>query len=179
MPILLHSRFLNASPTAELEPRTETYQQSDEVDMGMTYEDLSIFGTLRKVYKCGPFSMFSRLLKDPTLVTSATPGNATTISTGGASILPNPRTIAEKVKKFFYYYSLNRHKSTVLTPSYHMSSYSPDDNRFDLRPFLYNVKWTWQFNKIDQVLREFEFEASGSGSGSGSNSGNNPGMGRP
>ena len=34
---------------------------------------------------------------------------------------------------------------TVVTPSYHAESYSPDDNRFDHRPFLYNVGWHWQF----------------------------------
>jgi hypothetical protein len=28
---------------------------------------------------------------------------------------------------------LDRHKMTTLTPSLHMESYSPDDNRFDLR----------------------------------------------
>jgi NAD+ synthase (glutamine-hydrolysing) len=32
--------------------------------MGMTYSELSIFGTLRKVTKLGPFSMFKRLLND-------------------------------------------------------------------------------------------------------------------
>jgi NAD+ synthase (glutamine-hydrolysing) len=40
---------VEATPTAELEPITEKYVQSDEVDMGMTYEELSIFGRLRKV----------------------------------------------------------------------------------------------------------------------------------
>lgn len=30
----------------------------------MTYEELSIYGTLRKVGKCGPFGMFSKLLHD-------------------------------------------------------------------------------------------------------------------
>ena len=34
---------------------------------------------------------------------------------------------------------------TVVTPSYHAESYSPDDNRFDHRPFLYNAGWHWQF----------------------------------
>ena len=58
--------------------------------------------------------------------------------------------IAEKVKAFFFYYSINRHKTTILPPSYHMSPYSPDDNRFDLRPFLYNSAWTWQFRRIDE-----------------------------
>ena len=55
MPIL--KEFLDATPTAELEPITENYVQKDEVDMGMTYEELSIFGTLRKVARCGPYSM--------------------------------------------------------------------------------------------------------------------------
>jgi len=43
------------------------------------------------------------------------------------------REIGDKVKKFFYYYAINRHKSTVLTPSYHCENYGTDDNRFDLR----------------------------------------------
>lgn len=38
---------------------------------------------------------------------------------------------------------------TILTPSYYAESYSPDDNRFDHRPFLYNSLWTWQFRAID------------------------------
>lgn len=58
-----------------------------------------------------------------------------------------------QVKRFFYFYSINRHKLTTLTPAYHAEGYSPDDNRFDLRPFLYNVKWTRQFNTIDMILK--------------------------
>lgn len=87
------------------------------------------------------------------------------------------------MKHFFKYYSINRHKMTVLTPSYHaevsrfgpkatrsklipsdfhrfllcfMQSYSPEDNRFDLRQFLYNVRWPYQFRKIDELVREFD-----------------------
>jgi NAD+ synthase (glutamine-hydrolysing) len=30
--------------------------------MGMTYEELSVYGRLRKVEKCGPFSMFTKLV---------------------------------------------------------------------------------------------------------------------
>ena len=41
----------------------------------------------------------------------------------------------------------------MITPAYHAESYSPDDNRFDLRPFLYNVQWAWQFVAIDQKVR--------------------------
>ena len=61
--------------------------------------------------------------------------------------------VAEKVKFFFRMYAVNRHKATTLTPAYHAESYSPDDNRFDLRPFLYNTKWSWQFASIDEELR--------------------------
>ena len=57
-------RFLDAVPTAELEPITETYVQADEADMGMTYDELSVFGRLRKVDKCGPYSMFTKLVHE-------------------------------------------------------------------------------------------------------------------
>lgn len=33
-------------------------------------------------------------------------------------------------------------------------SYSPDDNRFDLRPFLYNAKFDHQFAKIDALAEQ-------------------------
>ncbi|KAI8613527.1 hypothetical protein BC830DRAFT_1258240 [Chytriomyces sp. MP71] len=135
LPIL--KEFLHATPTAELEPITADYVQSDEADMGMTYDDLSVYGTLRRIMKCGPFSMFTNLV-------------------GKWSSSISPTQIAEKVKKFFRFYAINRHKTTILPPSYHMSPYSPDDNRFDLRPILYNAGWGWQFNKIDEAAKAME-----------------------
>ena len=125
---------VEAPPTAELEPITETYTQEDEADMGMTYDELSRFGRLRKIDRCGPVSMFEKLVHE-------------------WNHLP-PQEVAEKVKRFFYYYSVNRHKMTTLTPSYHAESYSPDDNRFDLRQFLYNVRWGWQFRQLDRHVEE-------------------------
>ncbi|MCA9968672.1 MAG: NAD(+) synthase, partial [Anaerolineales bacterium] len=127
---------IDAPPTAELEPITADYAQRDEVDMGMTYAELSRFGRLRKVERCGPLSMFETLVYE-------------------WDHLP-PREVAEKVKRFFYHYAANRHKMTVLTPAYHAESYSPDDNRFDLRQFLYNVRWSWQFRRIDRLAAEME-----------------------
>lgn len=91
----------------------------------MTYAELSHFGRLRKIGLCGPVSMFHKLVHEWDHLT--------------------PTQVAEKVKRFFYYYSINRHKMTVITPSYHAEAYSPEDNRFDLRQFLYNSKWTTQF----------------------------------
>nr|XP_027081727.1 glutamine-dependent NAD(+) synthetase-like isoform X1 [Coffea arabica] len=126
-----------APPTAELEPIRTNYSQLDEVDMGMTYEELSVYGRLRKIFRCGPVSMFKNLCYK-------WGGNRT------------PLEAAEKVKHFFKYYSINRHKMTVLTPSYHAESYSPEDNRFDLRQFLYNARWPYQFRKIDELARDLD-----------------------
>lgn len=63
-----------------------------------------------------------------------------------------PHQVADKVKRFFSKYSMNRHKMTTLTPAYHAENYSPDDNRFDLRPFLYQVGWPWQFRCIENQV---------------------------
>ena len=126
--------IVEAPPTAELEPITETYTQTDEEDMGMTYAELSRFGQLRKMEQCGPVRMFERLVEE-------------------WEHIP-PREVAEKVKHFFRCYAINRHKMTTLTPSYHAESYSPDDNRFDLRQFLYNTRWTWQFRRIDAYVKK-------------------------
>lgn len=126
-----------APPTAELEPIRSDYNQLDEVDMGMTYEELSVYGRLRKIFRCGPVSMFQNLCYKWA-------GRLT------------PSEVAAKVKYFFKYYSMNRHKMTVLTPSYHAESYSPEDNRFDLRQFLYNTRWPYQFRKIDELVQEVD-----------------------
>jgi|SRR5713101_6207092 len=73
---------------------------TQKADMGMTYDELSEFGRLRKVEKCGPYSIFTKL-----------------VHKWGARL--SPRQIAEKVKLFYFEYARNRHKMTTLTPSYH------------------------------------------------------------
>jgi NAD+ synthase (glutamine-hydrolysing) len=40
-------------------------KQLDEVDMGMTYEELSVYGRLRKIFRCGPVSMFKVWFSTP------------------------------------------------------------------------------------------------------------------
>lgn len=136
--------IVSAPATAELEPITATHKQASEVDMGLSYDEMGIFGILiliirlsyclgklRKLANSGPVSMFSKLKNIWSEM--------------------NPLLIAEKVKRFFTFYSVNRHKSTTLTPSYHAENYSPDDNRYDHRQFLYNVKWPRQFRDIDSL----------------------------
>lgn len=39
-----------------------------------------------------------------------------------------------------------------------MQSYSPEDNRFDLRQFLYNARWPYQFRKIDELVNDLNGE---------------------
>ncbi|KAL2190969.1 glutamine-dependent NAD(+) synthetase with GAT domain-containing protein [Thermothelomyces heterothallicus CBS 203.75] len=141
--------FLTAVPTAELEPITQDYVQSDEADMGMTYQELTIFGRLRKLNKLGPFGMFQRLVHDWSIDRERKPDDDAPYYT--------PAQVAEKVKKFFHYYAINRHKMTTLTPALHCNDYSPDDNRFDLRPFLYPPFWkSWSFKRIDMELEKIE-----------------------
>ena len=142
-----------APPTAELRPNdskgegvgdgkndggdTAEHSQLDEEEMGMTYDELGWFGRLRKISRCGPVSMYRKLVviwKDTC----------------------SPTIVAQKVQRFFYYYSVNRHKMCTLTPSYHAEAYSPDDNRFDLRPFLYNTKWPRQFFVMNQLVQADE-----------------------
>lgn len=125
-----------AAPTAELEPRTDGAIQTDEADMGMSYAELERFGRLRQQARCGPLAMFEVLVRE-------------------WDHLP-PTEVAAKVEGFFRHYARNRHKMTVLTPSYHAESYSPDDNRFDLRQFLYDTRWRWQFRRIRQEAERLE-----------------------
>ncbi|KAJ1887508.1 glutamine-dependent NAD(+) synthetase [Coemansia sp. IMI 209127] len=137
LPIL--DAFLGAVPSAELVPYSTDYMQTDEDEMGMTYDELSEYGKLRKIERCGPYSMFVQLLhlwKDKRDLSAD--------------------QIAAKVKRFFFYYSINRHKMTTITPSYHAETYSPDDNRFDLRPFLYDSRWVLQFQRIDDAVEKIK-----------------------
>lgn len=135
--------IVGAPPTAELRPMTNQekggeHSQNDEEEMGMTYEELGYFGRLRKISRCGPVSMFHKLCVIWDHL--------------------SPTEVAVKVKRFFTYYSINRHKMCTITPSYHAEAYSPDDNRFDLRQFLYSTKWTRQFNVIDNELEAMDVE---------------------
>ncbi|KAL8723256.1 MAG: hypothetical protein Q9181_007324 [Wetmoreana brouardii] len=141
--------FLTAIPTAELEPITDSYVQSDEVDMGMTYDELTVFGRLRKVHKLGAYGMFQRLVHEWSSERPRAPGDDTPAL--------EPRQVAEKVKRFHHYYAVNRHKMTTLTPSLHSNDYSADDNRFDMRPFLYPPAYdSHDFMAIDEELAKIE-----------------------
>ncbi|RWS02143.1 putative glutamine-dependent NAD(+) synthetase-like isoform X2 [Dinothrombium tinctorium] len=143
-----HKRFiddiLNAVPSAELTGE----EQRDEDDIGITYDELSIFGRVRRgdLGCYGPYGMFCKLWEDISnnLLRSSLPN------------ITSPDILAFKVKRFFTLHSRNRHKQTVLTPALHSETYSPDDNRFDHRQFLFNSQWTWQFGQIDEEVEKIK-----------------------
>jgi NAD+ synthase (glutamine-hydrolysing) len=70
------------------------------IDMGMTYQELTIFGRLRKLNKLGPFGMFQRLVHDWSIDRERKPDDDAPYYT--------PAQVAEKVKKFFHFYAINR-----------------------------------------------------------------------
>ena len=117
----------------ELERKNELnpLRKNVEDDMGLTAEEIRTMTKFRKIEKYGPLTMFFRCCE----------------VWGGDN-----KITADKVKRFFVKYANNRHKMTVLTPMMHMDSSGIDDNRYDLRQFLYNVNWTAQFDSIDQAL---------------------------
>jgi NAD+ synthase (glutamine-hydrolysing) len=134
LPIL--EEFLSATPTAELEP--SRFGQCDAKDMGMTHHELCTFAKLRKEMRLGPVSMFQQLL-------SRWRGEKT------------PADIAQVVKKFHYFYGINRHKMSTMTPAYHAGKTNPDNSRFDMRPLLYpGFEGSWSCKRIDGMAKDAE-----------------------
>ena len=77
----------------------------------MAYDELSVFGRLRKIEKCGPYSMFTKLVRERGSVFSP-------IQVGTLDPLvfrvgwraERVSQTAEKVKLFYFGYARNRHK---------------------------------------------------------------------
>lgn len=86
-----------SSYTERLTPVSSS-EMTDEQDMGLSYEELSIFGRLRRIERLGPFGMFQKCL---VLFHDMT-----------------PRQVFEKVRRFNHYYGINRHKTETLTIGY-------------------------------------------------------------
>ncbi|KAI6230974.1 Glutamine-dependent NAD(+) synthetase [Aphelenchoides besseyi] len=125
--------IIDATPTAELRPLKDgEVVQTDEAEIGLTYEELAVIGSIRRPGCCGPYAMFLKL----------------------ASLWSDRYTyneIGEKVIHFTKRYAINRHKATVATPACHVNRYSNDDHRNDHRPFLY-PDFEFQFKKIREAV---------------------------
>jgi hypothetical protein len=153
--------ILDTVASPELTPTVDGSIQDDEIEIGMTYEDLYEMGLLRKDKNLGALSMFLHMCEKkmgkPITVVGfekniiKTEFDRVDINNHNLNFKSNdkanykikvimtatPRNIADKVKEFFRQYGMNRNKMTIITPSIHATSYSPDDNRYDHRPFLY------------------------------------------
>lgn len=152
IPVL--QRVAEAQPSAELTGAEGA--QLDEEDMGMSYAELRDLGHCRKVEHCGPLSTFLKLRVQWNDGRRITPSKR---ATGDKAPVTVDEQVAQKVKDFFFFHSINRHKMTTLTPAYHAENYSPDDNRFDLRPFLQPSAWEHQFAAIDAKVAEAKLVA--------------------
>jgi NAD+ synthase (glutamine-hydrolysing) len=134
-----------ASPELKSTDSTESTLtlQDDEIDIGMTYDQLFLLGKLRKEEMLGPISMFKRLCpiwygKQIVMINSKKKENKNV----------NYIDIANIVKTFFGWYFFNRNKMTIVPASVHGTGYSPDDNRHDLRPVFYPNFWNSETQKI-------------------------------
>jgi NAD+ synthase (glutamine-hydrolysing) len=120
----------NATPTAELvkpgevaEGQAPPPRQTDETDMGITYQQIFEMGKLR-ADGYGPIDAYTHIIDNKYLK-------------GIFSIDPFGKVIDPKevLNRFYTRYNINRNKTTIIPPSVHLVP-SPDDNRYDLRPFL-------------------------------------------
>jgi len=148
-------RVAAAAPSAELTGAEGA--QLDEEDMGMSYDELGDLGYCRKVEHCGPLSCYLKLRQRWNDGRRITPSircwqNGKKVTPEEQKLWTVDQQVAQKVKDFYFHNAMNRHKMTTLTPSYHAENYSPDDNRFDLRPFLQPLDFTRQFAAIDAAV---------------------------
>ncbi len=95
--------------------------------------ELEAMENLRTKDRCGPVSMFERLI----------------------SLWPHrsPQEVSEKVKRFFTEYGTSRRKACSLPPGLHVSNADADDKRADLRPVICGSVWTYQFERIDEMVK--------------------------
>ena len=149
-----YANVLIATPTAELSAMKEGARpQTDEDEIGLSYNQIYYFGKLRS-YGYGMIKMFNHIVQNldkkdvkELIIPQLTINNKKLNNTN--KIL---EYIKDKLKIFYHRYRINRHKTVILTPSVHVLP-SPDDNRFDLRPFLY-PPFTLQEKYIEDISKK-------------------------
>ena len=112
--------IINQEPTAELLPGLIGGNQTDEDDIGLKDMEMSELSRLMSS-GYGPLDSYMKISTEPNAVFAGT---------------RSPYKL-KAIQTFNFRYRMNRHKAVILPPSVHLLSYSPDDNRYNLRPFLY------------------------------------------
>ena len=127
---VLPLKFINeATPTAELLNTVKV--QTDETDMNLSYDQIYELGKLRsKGY--GPKDVYTTIINDLKYkpIFNIRPRTPTPVADSAYQA-----QVLQIVNDFFGRYRINRNKTTIIPPSVHLMP-SPDDNRYDLRPFL-------------------------------------------
>jgi NAD+ synthase (glutamine-hydrolysing) len=147
-----YADVLIATPTAELSAMKEGARpQTDEDEIGLSYNQIYYFGKLRS-YGYGMIKMFNHIVQnlDKKDVKELIIPESTINNKKLDNYYKILNYIKDKLKVFYHRYRINRHKTVILTPSVHVLP-SPDDNRFDLRPFLY-PPFDLQGEYIDNIM---------------------------
>lgn len=148
--------IIDAPPSAELTGS----DQRDEDEIGITYDEIAVLGRVRRGIfgSNGPLGAFELIWEKRHTKPFCEEIRCLRSENGHLTDSRRALMLADLVKRFFTRYGRNRHKLTVLTPALHAETYSPDDNRFDHRHFLY-APWTEQFSCIDQKVTEISNES--------------------
>lgn len=144
------NEIIGAPPSAELTGS----EQRDEDEIGVTYDEISVLGRVRRgIYGCsGPRGAFETVWRNRDQAPFSNRIRCLR-NLAGKSNSEIASELGDLIKRFYLRYSRNRHKLTVLTPALHAETYSPDDNRFDHRQFLY-PPLTLQFREIDMMIEQ-------------------------
>lgn len=122
------------SPMSEIKPLfRESKNGPVAMDTSLSYSEIDQIARYRKSRHMGPYFTYKKIREHWSGM--------------------GPEIIAGKIKNFYRRYGRNRHKLPVLTPALHVENYSADDNRFDMRPILYNYNWDAQFAAIDEHVQ--------------------------
>ena len=163
---ILHD-ILKVTASPELTPTDEAGQvQDDEIEIKMTYENLNVLGRMRKSENLGPVSMFLKMCQEyigrnivwvhhRKLPSESSFQIKVERGKDGTGIRATYEILADIVKTFWQQYSVNRHKMNILTNGIHLTGYSPDDNRYDHRPFLL-PNLDYQLKLIDSLAKQFD-----------------------
>ena len=127
-PIILE--VANSTSSAELRP-LET-MQTDEDDIGLTFQQIDIFSDTR-IHKNSSVISFFKLVEP---------------------LFPDldKETLVEKIGVFYTRYSKNRHKLETLTPTLHLTSKNCSTTRFDLRPVIYEDLFSYELEVLKKLV---------------------------